>query len=259
MAGGSYTFTGGIAISGGTVNFSTGAALAASSLTETGGTLTGTDTLTVTGATTWTGGVMGGSGATIAQGGLTLGGTAANTTYRESLSARTLENFATATLAGNYNDGGLFFDTGGTLDNEPGATFDIVNDAQFWANGGSPGGGTIVNQGTFAKTGGAGTTVGANWNGGAVAFDQSGSGAVQVESGGLGFNGGGTLGGTGLLTAVAGAALGFGGGTFTIAASSGIAGAGSVNFSGGTVNDAGSYDITGTTSVSGGTANLFGR
>ncbi len=102
---------------------------------------------------------MSGSGVTNAEGGLTLGGTAANTTYQESLSARTLNNYATATLAGTYNNSGLYLSYGGTLDNEAGASFDIADNTPIWANGGSPAGGTIVNQGTFAKTVGVGTSV----------------------------------------------------------------------------------------------------
>ena len=70
---------------------------------------------------------MSGSGITNAEGGLTIGGTAANTTYQECLAARSLNNYGTATLAGTYNNSGLFSRSGATLDNEPGASFDIAD------------------------------------------------------------------------------------------------------------------------------------
>ncbi len=153
---------------------------------------------------------MSGSGTTIAQGGLTLGGTAANTTYQEGLATRTLDNYSTATLAGTYNNSGLYLYSGATLDNEAGASFDIADNTPIWANGGSPAGGTIANQGTFAKTAGAGTSVISAYdgNGGAVVFNQSGAGTVTAQSGTLELSGGGAMGGTGLLTAAAGADAG---------------------------------------------------
>ncbi len=259
IPGSAYTFTSGISISGGTINSSTGAAITASTLNQSGGTLTGSDTITVTGATTWTGGTMSGSGVTIADGGLTLGGTSTNVTYNEALSARTLDSFGAATLATYFATQGLFLDTGATFNNEPGASFDITTNADIFSNGGSPGGGTFNNQGTFAKTGGTGTSVvGYNYGGGTVTFNETGSGTVQVQSGSLQFNQGGTLGGTGAVSVAGGTALIFSGGTFNIAAGTGIAGAGSVNFAGGTVNDPGSYNVSGNLSVTGGTANLSG-
>ena len=62
---------------------------------------------------------MSGSGTIIADGGLTIGGTAASTTYREYLSGSTLENFGAATLGGNYNNGGLYFDSGTSWTTSP--------------------------------------------------------------------------------------------------------------------------------------------
>ncbi len=246
-----------VTISAGTLNLSGGTPVSVGTMTQSGGTLTGSDTLTVTGQTTWTSGTMSGSGVTNADGGLTIGGTSANTTYQEYLSARTLNNYAAATLAGAYNSGGLYFDSAATFNNEPGASFSITNDSQLWVNGGTTNGGTFNNQGTFLKAGGTGTSiVGHPEYGGSVAFNQSGTGSVEVQSGTLSFNGGGTLGGSGALTADSGATLGFGGGAFTVAASSGLFGA-SINFSGGTLNDQGSYDFTGTTFVTGGTVNFI--
>ena len=96
-----------------------------------GGTLTGSESLTVSGATTWTGGTMTGTGVTNASGGLTIGGTAANTNYQVQLT-RTLNNPGTGQIERSITGGGfsttLFIDSGGTLDNQPGASFAFTDD-----------------------------------------------------------------------------------------------------------------------------------
>jgi len=214
---GTYSFAGLTYVIAGEVDFNSSASTA--TLTQVGGTIGGTGTLTVTGLTTWTGGTMSGTGATDANGGLTIGGTSTNTTYHEFLSGWTLNNYGAATLSGFYNTDGLFFTSGATLNNEPGASFDITTDAQLYAFGGSPAGGTINNQGTFAKTGGTGNSIVSNvYNSGSVLFDQSGSGIVEAESGTLSLNGGGTFTGTSSsLAAASGTTLAFSGGTFSIA------------------------------------------
>ena len=172
---GSYNVAGQTSVSGGTVDFNSSAT--AETLAQSGGTLTGAGTLTVNGALSWTGGTMSGSGTTVANGGLTLGGTATSTYYLEYLSARTLNNFGTATLASYYDSHGLYIDSGGTLNNEAGASFTLVSDAQIFNNGGSPAGGTFVNAGTLSKTGGTGTsTIG-------VALNNAGT--IQAASGTL--------------------------------------------------------------------------
>ncbi len=108
-----------------------------------------------------------------------------------------MNNYGTATLAGTYDNSGLYFGNGATLDNEAGASFDIADNSPIWAYGGTPGGGTVNNQGTFVKTAGSGTSVvGQNYSGGAVSFNQSGSGTVQVQSGTLQLDGGGSFSGT---------------------------------------------------------------
>jgi hypothetical protein len=237
-----------------------------SNLSMNSGTLTGPGTLTATGKLTWSGGTMSGSGTTVAQGGLAIGGTAPGIAYLEFLSGRTLVNDAAATLSSTLNleDGyysGLFLGDGATLVNQAGASFDITGDVPFLADSSSSDAtfdSAIVNYGAFDKTGGAGASaVSYPYNYGSVAFDEAGSGSVEVMSGELDLDGGGTLGGTGRLTADAGAVLGFGGGTFAVTPTSGLAGAGSVAFHGGTLTDQGAYDIATATIVDGGTADLL--
>ena len=87
--------------------------------------------VTVSGATTWTGGTMTGTGVTNASGGLTIGGTAANTNYQVQLT-RTLNNPGTGQIERSVTGGGfsttLFIDSGGTFDNQPGASFAFTDD-----------------------------------------------------------------------------------------------------------------------------------
>jgi hypothetical protein len=248
IPGGTHTFTS-IAISGGTVNFSTGAALTAAQLVLTGGTLTGSDTLTVSGTTTWTGGTMSGTGKTVAVGGLTLGGNASSTNYTESLSGRELENEGAATL--NWDDstegGHLVLSGGAVFDNESGASFDILNDVSIVTTGS---GGTFINAGTLAKTGGTNTSAVE------ATLNDTGVGSIQDASGTLELEGGGTLLGTGAVSVSD--VLEFNGGTFALASTVPITGAGTVDFDGGTVTDPGPFDATGATEVSGGTAYLTG-
>ncbi len=210
----------GLTISSGTLNVSGGAPTTVEALTLTGGNLTGSDTLTVTGATTWSNGTMSGSGVTIAEGGMAMGGTyagpAGNIHYTEYLSARTLENLGTATLDSPYSYpiyDGLWLDSGSTLINEPGASFDLTSNAQIVANGGSPGGGTVLNEGTFAKTGGSGlSVVGVNYTGGTVAFDNQGNGSVSALSGTLNLENALVVDGLGYVNIAPAAALSLSGG-----------------------------------------------
>ncbi len=177
------------------------------------------------------------------------------------MTQRTLRNSGVATFADTPNGPysyypGLFFVSGGTLVNEPGASFAITTDCSIYGYVGSPSGGTITNYGVFSKTGGPGTSeVGVAYSySSPVVFNQAGAGRVEVASGKLVFDGGGTLGGTGTLVADPNTTLGFGGGTFAVTATSGISGAGKVEFRAGTVTIDGTYGVTGTTLIDGGTA-----
>jgi len=218
-------------------------------LTETNGKLSGAATLTVDGAIVWTGGTISGSGTLNAEGGITLGGTTMGN-YDEVLAGWTLNNYGTATLSVYFtNDSqGLYLSYGGTLDNEAGASFSITTDADIAAYGGSPNGGTVNNQGTFAKTGGTGTsTVGLDAYSGTVPFNQSGSGVVEAESGTLSLIGGGTSSGTSTISAASGATLAWpsNSASYTLDAGTTISGTGIVAINGGTIDVAGAVTCTG--------------
>src|SRR5262249_16382678 len=141
--------------------------------------------LTIAGQTTWTAGFMLGTGSTNALGGLTLGAAGANTQLF--LSTRTLNNAGAATLAATSVDFGLYLASGATLDNEQGGSFAFATDASIFNNPGAPTGGTFINEGTLNKTGGSASTL-------KVTVENTG-GAVDVNSGTLILQGGGTFSG----------------------------------------------------------------
>ena len=85
---------------------------------------------------------------------------------------------------------GLYLSSGATFDNEPGASFAFVTDASIQSDGGTPAGGTFVNEGTLSKTGGTGTST----IGGGVTLTDTGT--IEADTGTLSLQGGGSLGGT---------------------------------------------------------------
>ncbi len=109
---------------------------------------------------------------------------------QEFLDQRTLQNAGAATLAG-YNSGyGLDLSSGATFDNQAGGSFAFITDASINNNGGSPSGGTFLNERTLSKTGGTGTSI----IGGGITFTETGT--LQALSGTLQLSGGETLAGT---------------------------------------------------------------
>ena len=176
----------------GILNFSSGEALSTSSWTQNGGELTGSDTVTVTGLLSWARGTMSGTGVTEARGGLQISGDG----YKY-LSGRTLSNYAEATWSGSSAIESL--NSGGTLINQPGATFDIQGDP-MWSVSGLPA--SFSNQGRLIKSAGSGTAQIE------AAFHNAGS--VEVQQGSLSLAGGGTLpfDGSAFLASVAGTAVG---------------------------------------------------
>ncbi len=235
--------TGTVGLTGGTATVAGAATLP--NLTQTGGTITGNGTLTVTGLTTWMSGEMAGSGTTDALGGMAIGDQVGD---QELLDQRTLENAGAATLAGYSSSYGLNLSSGATFDNQAGGSFAFVTDAEIGDAGGTPDGGTFVNDGTLSKTGGTGISI----IGGGITFTDTGT--LQALTGTLSLRGGGTISGASTLTADPGADLDFGGGTFAAVAGSSITGTGTgtVSFSGATVTVAGTYSVAGTTFVGGG-------
>jgi Bacterial Ig domain/Calx-beta domain/Lamin Tail Domain/RTX calcium-binding nonapeptide repeat (4 copies) len=224
-------------VAAGTLNLATAASDAAvSALQLVGGTLTGPGDVTVGGATTWSGGTMSGSGTTFTNGPLTLDGTTKTLT-------RTLENNGGAT----WSAGQINLNTPSTFHNPAGRTFDVQFDGTMaWSTGGVVP--TFANDGTFTKSGGAGT---ASIQ---VAFPNSGS--VSIATGRLDvFQHNATTTSTGTFSVPAGSALELRNGAFNLDPASTIAGGGLVDVTGGTVNVAGSYTPT-TTVLSSGTLNF---
>ncbi len=194
------------------------------------GTVTGANSLTINQVFTWNGGTLAGGGVFNANGGISMaGGSQLN------LNAATLNNAAgqTATDSG-FHDFGL--QSGG-----------IINNAGIWLAQNDLGvdfgsGGTFNNSGTFTRNVGAGTYQ--------VAFPFNNTGTVNVDTGTLGLNGGGTS--TGGFVANVGAILSFNGGTHNLNGAM-VSGAGTVQLGNSTwnLNAGSSYNVTGATTVSG--------
>jgi T5SS/PEP-CTERM-associated repeat protein len=176
-------------------------------LQQTGGTIAGSGTLTVFGGSALTGGVQTGPGVTVLNGTSTLGGTFALD------GGRTLANDGWL----NWSSGGIALGSGapgavpqaGTLDNA--SVLYVTADGRLSV--GSGGSGVLDNSGVLAVLAGAGVT--------SIDAALDNTGILQVQSGTLSLNGGGSSAGNGLFVA-AGAVLQFGtaaggaGGTFSV-------------------------------------------
>ncbi|HEY3853394.1 MAG TPA: hypothetical protein VGO67_03260, partial [Verrucomicrobiae bacterium] len=136
-----------------------------------GGTLSGAGSLTLAGSFDWTAGTINNTGGVLLNGTSTLsGGTVV-------LNGGLLANAGTLTWSS-----GTFGLENGTFTNQVGATFNITSDVSFNNYGGTS---TFGNAGLVEKTGGTGTT----------AFSPAtfiNTGDVQVQSGTLNVNNGGT-------------------------------------------------------------------
>ena len=137
--------------------------------------------------------------------------------------------------------------TDAVISNRAGALFHAQNDASLFNQGGAV---RFDNAGTFRKSASIGTTT----LGTSVTFNNSGS--VDLQTGTLALQGGGTN--TGTLAVSAGTTLNLSG-TFTSGGASSIAGAGNFTVSGGTAALAGLVNLSGTNLFSSGTANLTGN
>jgi hypothetical protein len=206
-------------------------------LTMSNGTLLGVGDVAVTTSLTWTGGTMADTGSTSIMPGAALSISGTGSRY---LDTRTLNN----TGMGMWTDGGsVSFYNGAVMNNLTGASFSVQVDQNL------SGDGTFNNRAgaTLEKANSSGLmTVGARLNN---------DGTVDVQTGNLRLNGGGTSDGTFTVAAVA--ALTFGGGTQNLTLHSNISGAGTVVFDGGSVEENGTYAITGTTSFTGGSGADF--
>lgn len=231
--------TGTTAISGGSaiVNFNSGPYTIATALNiNNSGTLGGDATVNINGLFTFAGGTVTGSGRFNANGGVQFTGT----------DTKFVDNGGDLNLLGasGWDNGTIRLNSGGTLTVGGGATFTATgNNIINFTAGAVP---SFVNAGIFRKMTGSGTTTISNF----VPFTNSG--AVDVQSGTLSINGGGTS--TGSLNAEPGATLQFGAGTFGITSGSGITGTGTTAINGGTVNvNVASYPIATALNLSSGT------
>ena len=169
-------------------------------LTFQSGTITGSNSLTMNALTTWSGGTFAGTTSIFANGGASITG-ATTTQYL---------NGGSLTLGGTsstWSGGTIYIDNGSVLTNALGSVFAATGDNALQRNS-VAGTATFVNAGIFRKQTGAGTTtIGAN-----VTFTNSGT--VDVQTGLLSFDGGGSS--NGAFTIANSATLRFGGGTFDL-------------------------------------------
>jgi FecR-like protein/Big-like domain-containing protein len=255
VSGGTFTINntssssdlqGSVALSGGTL--STGGQMLVAAITESGGTLTGAGLLTVTGGATFTANssTESGIGTTLIEGGASI---ATANSFSLTLS-RTLELQGASTVTGTTG-GAIGLGTSGTLKVDSGATF---NDESGTAGAGLTINGTgtssVINDGTWEKTVGTGTTI-VN-----AAFSSTGTSGnlakVDVETGTLDLAGGGS---DTFTTYIGAGTIDFGGGTRTLDANSSIATA-NVQFTGGSTTVNGSYSAATGTTVTSGAADL---
>ncbi len=243
---GTYSVTGTTWVAAGTANFNSAAST--SSLNISGGILGGSG-LVSTPSLNWTGGNMEGTGTTSVTGTVSTISGGANVGLD-----RVLDNLGTMTDSQTGADINLDSDnlTPGFLNNS--GTFNVTAGGGFFESY-STGTDAINNSGVWNVSGaGATSTVAGN-----VAFNNSGS--VNVTSGTLELDGGGTCtGGIFLVSGGAGLNFGGGGGTiYTLSGASSVSGLGTVLFEGGGFVwdfNAGTYSVTGTTSVTAGTVNF---
>jgi RHS repeat-associated protein len=236
-AGTTFAGLGTVLLSGGTVNVNDAVSLPAETgFTMTGGFLAGAGTLTVEGACSWPGGEMTGTGVTTINGPLSLTGTS----EKRLSQSRVLNNGGTAMWSG-----GLVRLLNTSVINNLG-TWDGTIDGSII---GSLTAGTFVNSGTFVKSAGSGTTN--------VDIPFTNSGIVDVQSGTVGFTGGGGSTG-GFRNSAPTAALQFGGGTFNVNTGTTFEGPGSLMVTGGTLNINNTIAVPspGEVLVSGGTVNV---
>ncbi|MFL6246259.1 MAG: IPT/TIG domain-containing protein [Thermoanaerobaculia bacterium] len=227
----------GFTVSSGTTSIAGASTVeAGSSMTlATGGTLSGSNNLTVNGTLNWTGGTMI-YGATVtipATGTLNISGTG----------TKTLQEGFTLNVAGTANwSGGTIHLNGyavATLNIQAGGVFNAQSDDSITNTYYS---GTIVNNGTFRKSGGAGTTA----IGSGVPF--SNAGRIDVLSGTLAaasltLNAGTIISGTGFTVAS---------GTTTVSGASNVEAGSSMTQSGGKITGASSLSVSGVFNWTGG-------
>jgi len=156
----------------GTMDLGSGEPIDVTTLALAGGTLQGADTVTVSGTMSWVNGLMTGAGAVNANGGIAFSGTG----VRDLTAARVLNTAGTTTWPGGF---GVRIGSGASLHNS--GTWNITGDATM-TNLGAAAGFENLAGGTFAKSGGVGTTT--------LGVPFSNSGDVRAQAGILSFTAG---------------------------------------------------------------------
>jgi hypothetical protein len=219
---------------------------AASTISKTlslsGATLSLAGNLTVSGLFTWGASAINGTGSvTMTTGGVAITG---DTHEQVILDRVTLDNTGTGSWSGTAN---FVFADGAVFNNQAGASFTVQSDQSIFTVQGAAG--VINNAGTFTKNSTTGTTTADG-----VAFNNTSTGTVNVSSGKLALDGGGTS--NGAFHAASGA-LDLGGGV-SLGAAATVSGS-NISFSFGTNTDAGPLTSTSSLSfISGGTTTLTG-
>jgi autotransporter-associated beta strand protein len=205
-------------------------------------TLTGLGSFNVNNLLIWQAGSFSSLGSVAAQGGMHIG--SPTTSGLKVLSNAMLINSAQTTWT---EAGAILMDNNAVLSNTPSGTFDCAGDGTM-QNG--PGTNQVLNAGLFRKTEGTGVTQ--------INVPFFNTGTVDVQSGTLNLNNGGTNFGT--ITVPAGSTLSLGG-SHVFAPGSSITGAGNltINSSQGEITLAGQVLLAGTHTFSGGTVNLTGN
>jgi hypothetical protein len=224
IVGGPATVTGTASVSGGSLTLNGPSSV--QNLTQTGGNVNGTGDLTIGGTWSWSsGGTMSGTGHTILNGTASLGGG-----FFSQLNGRVVDSNGTAAIPVGDS---ITFTNNATWNNNAGSLFTIQDSSSL--SGFFPGTGAFNNAGTFRRSGPAGTTtVG-------IAFNNTGT--VDVQTGALTLNAGGTD--SGPVTLASGTTLSINSGTYTLAGGATVSGGGVVqvpSFVGLTVSGPASVD-----------------
>jgi hypothetical protein len=212
--------SGTVNVNGATLNHGSGAAgvTIAAPLTLSSGFITGSNALAINAPFTWTGGTLGaGNGTATVNVGMTFAGP-----QNKALSAYRLVIAPTATAS--WSGGLIYLGSGSVLENR--GTFNATSDSSFINNGGALS--ALVNSGTFTKssTANASTVIG-------IPFTNSGT--VNITSGVLDINAGGSAPGGKFILAPAGTLL-LDNATFNIDSTTTISGGGTVSLAGATLN-----------------------
>jgi beta-propeller repeat-containing protein len=239
---GAASFAADLAITSGILTLSGSSSM--TTLELSGGTLTGAGTLSLSGVLTWSAGAMctvyststescsesPTQAITNANGGISFG--SGNST----LDSRTLNNNVTATMASSSSLLNLLDEA--TVNNNPGATWNLVADARLTGPSGS-----VNNAGTFEKTAGTSTST--------VQPVFNNTGTVMVNAAAVDFTGGGACNAAcpGSWTVGPAGVLQFDTASFSL--SGPVSGSGTVSFDSGFVNLTGGYGFTGTTNFNG--------